>query len=86
MYEETIARIAVTSAAVIRIARLLLIALVVCSIGRLTTTAPARSPGSVVHPVLAVGGRLDHMVVDVVEAGLLAAIIVRRGSPSGNSA
>ena len=47
MYEETIARIAVTSAAVIRMARLRLIALVVCSIGRLTTTAPARSPALV---------------------------------------
>ena len=47
MYEATIARIAVTSAAVIRMARLLLIALLVCSIGRLTTTAPARSPALV---------------------------------------
>ncbi len=47
MYDETIASTAVTSANVISMARLLLIALVVCSIGRLTTTAPARSSGSV---------------------------------------
>ena len=47
MYDENIARIAVIRAAVISIARLLLIALVVCSIGRLTTTAPARSPALV---------------------------------------
>ncbi len=66
MYEETIARIAVTSAAVIRIARLLLIALLVCSIGRLTTTAPARSPTFGLHPVLAVGRELVMVVVDMV--------------------
>ncbi len=44
MYDESIATIAVMSAAVISIARFRLIAVIVCFIGSVTATAPARSP------------------------------------------
>ena len=44
MYDENIATIAVIKAAVISMARFLLIALLVWSIGKVMTTAPARSP------------------------------------------
>ena len=77
MYDETIARIAVISAAVISMARLLLIALLVCSIGKVTTTAPARSPGLGDTQCLPSAVGRDRWLSK-------CRVFARRGSPSGS--